>query len=79
MGDLVSVESELSDNQTDAYVVDKIGVLQQSIHEPKMESVPLTFLRTERLVWYVLTAMFGLFPTSMKKLDISGNDLPRFT
>ena len=67
MGDLISVESELSDNQTDAYVVDKIGVPFNNPHEPRCELVPLTFLRTERLRRYVPgTAMSGLFPISMK-------------
>ena len=66
-GDPIPAESELSDNQTDAYVVDKIGVPFNNHMNPRCESVLLIFLRTERLRRYVPgTGMYGLFPILMK-------------
>ena len=44
-GDPISVESELSDNQTDAYVVDKIGVPFNNPHEPKMRIGAFDFFK----------------------------------
>ena len=44
-GDPISVESELSDNPTDAYVVDKIGVPFNNPHEPKMRIGAFDFFK----------------------------------
>ena len=44
-GDPIPVESELSDNQTDAYVVDKIGVPFNNPHEPKMRIGAFDFFK----------------------------------
>jgi mono/diheme cytochrome c family protein len=44
-GGPISVESELSDNQTDAYVVDKIGVPFNNPHEPKMRIGAFDFFK----------------------------------
>ena len=44
-GDPIPAESELSDNQTDAYVVDKIGVPFNNPHEPKMRIGAFDFFK----------------------------------
>ena len=44
-GEPITVESELSDNQTDAYVVDKIGVPFNNPHEPKMRIGAFDFFK----------------------------------
>ena len=44
-GEPIAVKSEISDNQTNAYVVDKIGVPFNNPHEPKMRIGAFDFFK----------------------------------
>ena len=44
-GEPIAVKSEISDNQTNAYVVDKIGVPFNNPHEPKMRIAAFDFFK----------------------------------